>query len=434
MTKVSVHGVCEHGFEELQNLFSWHLESGKDENAQLCVYVDGACVVDLWGSSTTGNFTYGPDLLHMIFSSGKSVAAIVMAMQVDRGLISYTDEVSKHWPDFAKNGKSEITIADVLRHEAGLNNLAKPLEKTACLRPNLKANVVGQIIEDSTPSFPNAINPGDGSKSRRGYHYVTRGFVLNEIMRRVDPKGRTIGQFIREELKGCEDSIICGLDESQLVRLAPQREASTRWSLVQSVFGQKTCMSGKQVARATPNLLSMGSKVMSHTSKWYTDTAGSRPGRSLPYFGQEVVRMCEMPSANMHANARGLAKLASIMANKGQTLMSEETWSVMHANSKTAMDAELRARTRFTQGGVNNFTLEFKTPSTGIEALDHGEREGFFGWHGYGGSVFQWHPELKIGFAYCPSLLQPMDTFNLRGAKLQKVTVDCVRKLRQVSG
>ena len=82
-------------------------------------------------------------------------------------------------------------------------------------------------------------------------------------------------------------------------------------------------------------------QVMSHTSKWYTDTAGSRPGRSLPYFGQEVVRMCEMPSANMHANARGLAKLASIMANKGQTLMSEETWSVMHANSKTAMDAEL---------------------------------------------------------------------------------------------
>ena len=59
------------------------------------------------------------------------------------------------------------------------------------------------------------------------------------------------------------DSIICGLDESQLVRLAPQREASTRWSLVQSVFGQKTCMSGKQVARATPNLLSMGSKVSS---------------------------------------------------------------------------------------------------------------------------------------------------------------------------
>ena len=52
----------------------------------------------------------------MIFSSGKSVAAIVMAMQVDRGLISYTDEVSKHWPDFAKNGKSEITIADVLRY------------------------------------------------------------------------------------------------------------------------------------------------------------------------------------------------------------------------------------------------------------------------------------------------------------------------------
>ena len=81
MTKVSVHGVCEPGFEELQNLFSWHLECGKDENAQLCVYVDGACVVDLWGSSTTGNFTYGPDLLHVSYFN-----SICFAMECHKSL------------------------------------------------------------------------------------------------------------------------------------------------------------------------------------------------------------------------------------------------------------------------------------------------------------------------------------------------------------
>ena len=78
---------------------------------------------------------------------------------------------------------------------------------------------------------------------------------------------------------------------------------------------------------------------------------------------------------------------------------------------------------------MNDFTVDYQTPVSTIEALDRGERAGYYGWFGYGGSVFQWHPELKIGFAYLPSLLQPLDMTNLRGARLQEVAVDCVRKL-----
>ena len=77
------------------------------------------------------------------------------------------------------------------------------------------------------------------------------------------------------------------------------------------------------------------------------------------------------------------------------------------------------------------FTKCYKTAATQMESLTFKktERDGFYGWMGYGGSVFQWHPELRIGFAYVPSLLQPLDTQNIRGAKLQKATVDCVTKL-----
>ena len=80
---------------------------------------------------------------------------------------------------------------------------------------------------------------------------------------------------------------------------------------------------------------------------------------------------------------------------------------------------------------MNDFTRDYETPVSVLEALDRGERTGYYGWMGYGGSVFQWHPELKIGFAYLPSLLQPMDMTNLRGARLQKVAVDCVRQMQQ---
>ena len=124
----------------------------------------------------------------MVYSSGKSVMSIAIAMAVDRGLLSYTDRVAQHWPEFGSNGKADITLADVMRHESGLNVLKAPLAKTAALRPNLKANAVGGLVEASTPTFPDVANPDGTTRSTRGYHYVTRGFILNELLRRVDPK------------------------------------------------------------------------------------------------------------------------------------------------------------------------------------------------------------------------------------------------------
>ena len=83
-------------------------------------------------------------------------------------------------------------------------------------------------------------------------------------------------------------------------------------------------------------------------------------------------------------------------------------------------------RTNFTQGGVNIVTLE--EDSTPEEMVTAEGRVGFIGWSGLGGSIFQWHPELKIGFAFVPSCLHWFDFANLRGAKLQKLVLECVKK------
>ena len=84
---ISVNGQCEPGFEDLRNAFTSHLESGKDEHAQLCVYVDGRCVADLWGSSVAasargGETTYGPDLLHVSHSQSLTVNTIMGLGQI----------------------------------------------------------------------------------------------------------------------------------------------------------------------------------------------------------------------------------------------------------------------------------------------------------------------------------------------------------------
>ena len=125
--------------------------------------------------------------LKLVFSSGKSVVALVIAMLVDRALLDYDEKVSKYWPEFAQNGKGDIRLSDVLRHESGLSSLNYVHKDQDILKENIKMNSIGRIIEKCDQLFPKTIN---GIDSKRAYHGITRGFILNEIVRRVDPKNR----------------------------------------------------------------------------------------------------------------------------------------------------------------------------------------------------------------------------------------------------
>merc|ERR1712240_589921 len=102
------------------------------------------------------------------------------------GLIKYTDNISKHWPEFAANGKEEVTIADLMRHEAGLAAFDQTLDPIDLLNYNIKNNAVGSVVEKQPQHFP--------STGRREYHAMTRGWIANEIFRRVHPSGSTIGE------------------------------------------------------------------------------------------------------------------------------------------------------------------------------------------------------------------------------------------------
>jgi CubicO group peptidase (beta-lactamase class C family) len=191
-----VEGAVARGYESVAKLFVSNFRKGQEANAQCCAYVGGRRVVDLWGTSTEArDQKYDGDSLQVVFSCTKNLSSIAVATLVDRGLLNYSDKVCRHWPEFGACGKEDITVADVLRHESGLATFEGRFPAvTSMWTENIKKNEVGAIIEKEGCRWP--VNDFG---SKREYHSVTRGFILNEIFRRVDPDKRTLGEFVREE-------------------------------------------------------------------------------------------------------------------------------------------------------------------------------------------------------------------------------------------
>lgn len=115
-------------------------------------------------------------------------------MMVDQGHLAYDEPIVKYWPEFGKHGKDKITVAQLMRHEAGLARFAKPIPTEYLTAENIRKNKVGEIIEEEKIEIPEGYT--------RVYHAVNRDWISNEVFRRVEPKGRTFGEYLREELCG----------------------------------------------------------------------------------------------------------------------------------------------------------------------------------------------------------------------------------------
>ena len=98
-------------------------------------------MIDLHGSADETK--YDENSLGIIYSNGKSIAAIILSQLVEKGLLDYNKPIAHYWPEFAKNGKDQILVSDVLRHEGGLHRLHKKLKLEECYTENIKNNSIG---------------------------------------------------------------------------------------------------------------------------------------------------------------------------------------------------------------------------------------------------------------------------------------------------
>lgn len=424
--KHNIHGTVAPGFESVRQLYEHHMRTLAEENTQLCVYYQRQKVVDLW-ASTTNNSNFSADSLINVFSSGKSLESIAIASLVSKGLLRYDAKITDYWPEFGANGKGELSVADLMRHEAGLANFNTSMALDDLLTENIKQNSVGRIIEGHSQKY------AEGSVSRREYHAITRGWIVNEVFRRVDPAGRTIGEYLREDIsEPLGTDAIIGVKREELPRVSRVSPLGFGFQFLESLrpkfLGRRTVHNIFQILgrliRIIPALRRRG------TTSFPTPFEGMK---SIRFFNQPDLAMGETPSANANCSARGLAKIAAMMAAggklEGKEYLSDQAWTALHDNPVQENMGGLFS-TRFTQGGVNQF-VESTASSSGLERDFNQGREGFYGWMGLGGSIFQWHPELDIGFGFAPTSLHVMDFLNERGKAYQAEVLACIAQQKR---
>ena len=222
---------------------------------------------------------------------------------------------------------------------------------------------------------------------------------------------------------------ISGLNDDELERISPVQLLGFGYQFTQGLVPRAF---GRRIER---NLWQTGTRLWQLRGSIRNRARSKSPVpiagmRKLSVMNSATYAKAEIPSAGAKCSARGLAKLAAVMANggalSGNRLMSQNAYTALHA---APIERQMMAlRTTFTQGGL----AQFDSPNGFYTPLDVGlnrGREGFFGWMGLGGSIFQWHPELQIGFAYVPTSLNVLDIVNERGKAYQTEAVRCVEQL-----
>jgi CubicO group peptidase (beta-lactamase class C family) len=183
-----VDGHVAPGFECVRHAFAANFAKRQEVGAAFAACVDGELVVDLWGGwlNERRDQDWSRDSLQFVFSGTKGLVATVVLLLIDRGLLSLDDRVSRYWPEFAANGKTHVTIAEVLSHRAGIPAIEAPVRPDDMLDDVTMAG----LVASQAPLWP----PGD----RVAYHALTYGWIAGELVRRVT--GASIGQFFASEI------------------------------------------------------------------------------------------------------------------------------------------------------------------------------------------------------------------------------------------
>jgi CubicO group peptidase (beta-lactamase class C family) len=187
-----IHGHVSKGFEPVREAFAENFSRRKELGAACCVYHHGEQVVDLWGgirNKATGE-PWEQDTMVLVFSATKGFAAMTMALLHSRGLLDYEERVCTYWPEFAQNGKQDVTVRQLLAHQAGLFAFNERVDRSVIA----DLDRLAMVLARQKPAW----EPG----TRQAYHAITLGFYEGELVRRVDPQHRPSGSSSRTRSPG----------------------------------------------------------------------------------------------------------------------------------------------------------------------------------------------------------------------------------------
>lgn len=365
---MTVFGEVATGFEDVRVEFERNFARRGEIGAAVAAYWRGEKVVDLWGGrrDPEGDAPWNEDTMVVPMSSTKGLSAMTLAVANARGWLDYEAPVARYWPEFAQNGKGAITVRQLLGHEAGLVLLDEPL--TIARMHDL--DDVARLLARQRPSWP----PG----TRHGYHTMSLGLYMQELIRHVDPAQRTLGRFFQEEIAaplGLEFYI--GL---------PQDIPDDRLAKV------KTLSLGRALLGLRKTPLAMIVKVLRPGSMIFRSFLIS----GLDWNDRRSLEV-ELPAGNGVGMVRAMARAYSAFAEGGTELgIIPETMARITAQPDVThpLDEVLGVRTCFSLG--------FLRPGPGYS---FGSSPRVFGAPGAGGSFAFADPDARLGFAYAMNKL-----------------------------
>jgi CubicO group peptidase (beta-lactamase class C family) len=390
-----VEGQVAPGFEAVRETFEENFVRRAELGGACCAYYRGEKVVDLWGgirNKQTGE-PWERDTMVVVHSATKGLAAMTLAIAHSRGWLDYEARVAAYWPEFAQNGKQAITVRQLLAHQAGLFAFDEPVDRAVVADPDRLAAVMAR----QRPAW----EPG----TRQGYHALTLGFYEGELIRRVDPRHRTLGQFFQDE-------IATVLREEVYVRL-PEEIPNARLATL-SPPGRLEMLIGFRPLRLMVEGMHPGSNIYR--------ALVVNPGTSVYLDARRVyARNLEVPAGGGVATARGMAHAYGVFASGGRELgLRKETLDLL------AAPAVPPARGFFDEclKGEVEFSLGFMKPCDNWRF--GGTRS--FGSPGTGGALGFADPDAGVGYAYVTSRMGTTFTGDPRDVALRAALYSALPK------
>src|SRR5262245_1903248 len=292
-TNSTIAGTVSPEFALVRSEFERNFAERGELGAACAVYFQGRKVVDLWGGQRVAGQPWERDTLALTFSVTKGMAAAAMAVAHSRGLFDLDAPVATYWPEFAQSGKQDITIRQLLGHQAGLIAVDEPLG----IEELADYDVMARILARQRPAWV----PG----LKHGYHTLTLGWYQNEVIRRVDPQRRTIGRFFQDEIaKPLELEYYIGLPP----HISEERLATTRGFHRLALLGHLGEMPAAMVLA--------GLWPVSLVARSVNILRLNNPAA----IGGPEYRRLEIPAANGFGQARAVAKVYSVLAGAGHEL------------------------------------------------------------------------------------------------------------------
>ncbi|MBI1197036.1 MAG: serine hydrolase [Phenylobacterium sp.] len=370
MADGSVQGHVHDRYAGVRTTFEGNLDNGADVGAAFCATVEGEIVVDLWGGFADEAKTrpWTRDTIINVYSTTKTVTALTALMIADRGDLDFDAPVAKYWPEFAANGKDRVKVSHLMSHASGLSGWKEKISKDDLYDWDKCVS----LLAAQAPFWEPGTAPG--------YHAITQGYLVGEVIRRIT--GRTVGTVFREEIAeplGADFWI--GLPASEDGRVA---------DLIPPPPGAAIGEGGGQT------------EIQANMS--------NNPGVDVLATRTRAWRGAEIPAAGGTANARGIAEVHAILANggvaKGKRFLSEAGCRKALELQIEGQDLILGTPARYGMGfGLSGGLLPLPNPNT-------------IYWGGYGGSLAIIDMDARTSFGYAMNKMAGTTQGDVRGLGL----------------